>query len=505
MYENFYLNYFAKGLKIIDIVLLFFFYFIFIQLFYFQNKVSYYKVLFKSILLFIVINIIFILFIVFDNSILIILNLFVVVFLFLHMIRYFPDNRKNNFYDYYTKKYERDTMFARNALQFDDEHYKLYYSMHPDKEKIDKRIHKMKELGEPGSKYYDYLLTNISSATFIVNGKIAPIFRNNEVINNKTNNEENKKVVDEEIKNIEKYSYELNNEINNNKIINSETNKNETNRNETNKNGENDNTENSNVFDKKKITEVIKFIGKYYGAVDIGITRLQDHHAYSYHGRRKENWGEEINLRHKYAIVIFVKMDYFRIKNSPKVDIILESAKHYLESAKIAFVISEYIKLLGFDAKPHIDGNYDVLCVSTADSTGLGTIGKNNLFIHHKYGPLIRTSVVTTDLEFIEEKPVKHYIDNLCRICNNCINSCPVKAFKKIDSNKFVHRQEVCFSYWKVIGTDCAKCIRTCPLSKPDILLFRIFKYYLFRNLLTLKIGLNSTKFVFIFAKFLTL
>jgi len=88
-------------------------------------------------------------------------------------------------------------------MQFDYEHYKIYYSLHPDKEKIDKRIHKMKELGEPGSKYYDNLLTNISSATFIVNSKIAPIFRKNEVINNinneKFNNEKDKKAIKEKM------------------------------------------------------------------------------------------------------------------------------------------------------------------------------------------------------------------------------------------------------------------------------------------------------------------
>lgn len=358
------------------------------------------------------------------------------LFCTISMIHYFPKSDELRTANARFEQYdERDHMFSRNNLQFHPDIAREYYAKHPELSKIDQKIHEKPELGEKGSRFYDSYLTPVAGAAFKILAKTRHL-----VIGDKA---EKKRDIDVE-----------------------------------------------------RFTQTIREIAHYYGAVDLGITGLKSYHFYSHAGRHREDYGKRIESKHRSAIVIIVAMDAKRLKQAPAVDALLESSRRYVESAKIAHIIAEYIRSFGYDARAHVDSQYEVLCVPLASDAGLGEVGRIGLSIHPVYGPCVRIAVVTTELEMTETKGTDYHIRTFCRICKKCAESCPVGAISeraKTFSRNFEHfsvRQESCYSFWKDVGTDCGVCIRVCPYTKPNTMFHRIARFYVSRNPVNQRIGL---------------
>jgi reductive dehalogenase len=359
----------------------------------------------------------------------------ILLFVFISLIRFFPGKEDRNLAN--AEKFdERDNMFARNNLQFHRELAGKYYAAHPEKKEIDRKILDKPELGEPGATYYDPYGSPIIDAafTYLARTRLAA---------SGENNREKKKITKEEI------------------------------------------------------TGNIKNIAHIYGAVDIGITELKPYHLYSHKGRHKEGWGDVVNNDHACAVVIVVPMNINMIKKAPGLFSSVETAHQYVEAAKISNVIAEYIRSFGYNARVHTDANYQLLCVPVAVDSGIGELGRLGVFMHHVYGPCVRLSVVTTDLELEFTKKNKDYhIGHFCRICKKCADNCPSKSIHRDDepsSRGFRHwaiDQEKCFSLWKSFGTDCGLCIRVCPYTKPDTLLHKLIRFYISRNSLNQRFAL---------------
>jgi len=105
--------------------------------------------------------------------------------------------------------------------------------------------------------------------------------------------------------------------------------------------------------------------------------------------------------------------------------------------------------------------------------SGMGFIGKNNLFVHNRFGPRVRLGTILTTYE-PEEEIKNHIIEPQCGQCNLCIISCPAQALRGstwylgIDRNDMVD-PHACSSYmkekFKYIGRGqvCGICMRVCP------------------------------------------
>jgi reductive dehalogenase len=350
------------------------------------------------------------------------------VFVLVSAFKYFPHAEQRDLSE--AEKYdERDIMFARNRLQYHPHLAEKYYNAHPENRETDKKIHSKPELGEPGSTYYDSLRSPIFDAAF------AYLHRTRGASKGEAAQE-----------------------------------KKET--------------------DPHEITGIIREMGRYFGAIDVGITPVKPYHIYSHAGRQAENWGEEIDNTHPFAVVIVVPMRVDMMKSAPGLPAILESSRLYVESAKIAHIVAEYIRSLGYDARSHTDGNYETLCVPLAVDAGLGALGRMGIFMHPVHGPCVRISTVTTNMELVPTKPHTHIrsIEKFCDICKKCSDNCPTQSIcgeNEPVSRGFRHwsiDQEKCFSFWKNIGTDCGFCIRVCPYTKPDTLIHKMVRFYISRN-----------------------
>jgi ferredoxin/uncharacterized protein YggT (Ycf19 family) len=308
---------------------------------------------------------------------------------------------------------ERDTMFSRNELIPGTENFEDYYRRHPEKKALDDRFRRNKGLLQKGTTQYNPFYFASADASFETIAALRD-FVNGEVAGEKI------------------------------------------------------------PVEPEKISRYLKSWAKKLGAVDSGITALQDYHLYSV-GGRGERYGRKFEKKHRYAIAFTVEMDHAMMQTAPAGTVVMESGQQYLESGRIALQVARFIRNLGYEARAHIDGNYEVVCPLVARDAGLGEIGRMGLLMTPKLGPRVRISVVTTNLPLVTDKPLHDYsFIDACVSCKKCAEVCPSQAISFNDreiingSLRWQINQESCFTFWTVAGTDCGRCISVCPYSHPD-------------------------------------
>lgn len=352
----------------------------------------------------------------------------VLSFIVVSFVRFFPpgplprQTRNAAQYD------ERDTMFARNNIQYYPDLMESYYGLRPEFRSPDRQIHAKPEFGDSRQTFHDHDTAPLYDAAFtylagtipLSNGPVAP---------------EKKKVQPQQFA--------------------------------------------------QHLARMVRF----YGGCDTGIMPLSPHHYYSHKGRHATDWGDVPDQTYTTAIVIVVPMSVPMLKQGPTACVIQESARQYVEAAKVSNIIAGYIRSFGYRARAHNDANYDTLCVPLAVESGLGELGRMGIFMHRVHGPCVRLAVVTTDMELPgTARTCDLHMEDFCRICKKCADNCPSGSIThgpEQESRGFRHwsiDQEKCFSYWKSIGSDCGVCISVCPYTKPDTPAHRLVRWYISRN-----------------------
>lgn len=301
---------------------------------------------------------------------------------------------------------ERDTMFSRMSLEKDDKEYQWYYEKNPDKQKLDDAIREKPQLCSEGTATYDPVLSKIADSNFIFLSHIRHL-------------------------------------------------------------SEGVPAPNKTPLKPQDASELLKYLALNNGALNVGIVKLTEEMYYSHRGRHKENYGEEVNNRHRYAIVFAVEMKKDLMNRAPQVAVVSETSKAYVDAAIIGMQLSYYLRTLGYDSRNHMDGNYLLSCISVAYEAGLGQVGRNGLLTTKEVGSRLRLGVVSTNMELIPDEPVDFGLSDLCQACGKCVRTCPGKAIS--DSAYIMDwkiNQEACYNRWRSLGTDCGICISVCPLSQ---------------------------------------
>jgi len=309
---------------------------------------------------------------------------------------------------------ERDVIFARFDYEEGGQIFQDYYKGHPEYESIDREIRELHEVLTPPHLKKDPVLFSLAAAEFDFLEHLLT-----EVVGKKSPNKES--------------------------------------------------------LSKEKNTKTIKNVICYLGSNLCGICVLNQSYVYSHVGRGPESYGHEIELDHKYAIVFAVEMDLAMVSAAPKAPVIVETAKKYVEAAKISIIAANFIRRLGFSARAHIAGsNYQAMLPPLGWEAGLGELGRLGILITSKHGPRARLGLITTDLPLIPDNPKVLGIQDFCDKCQKCARNCPAQAIsygEKVEENgviRWVLNREECYRYWRKAGTDCAMCICVCPYSKPD-------------------------------------
>lgn len=309
---------------------------------------------------------------------------------------------------------EREIIFARARLEPGTENYQRYYQDHPEQKDIDDLARSQPGLLNPDAKFNDRLHSASAAGSFFLTEALR------EAVNGPLVQE----------------SYQAS---------------------------------------PQDLSLAVKKLARYFGALDCGITTLQQSHLYSHIGRGSGVYGEPIDLDHNYGIAFTVEMDLEMTAAAPQAPITMESARQYVESARIAVQLAAAIRELGYPARAHIDGNYRLIAPLVARDAGLGEIGRMGLLMTPRQGPRVRVGAVTTNMPLIPDTyhPDPSTLD-FCRICAKCALNCPSQSIpyedREIDNGvaRWKINAETCYQYWTIVGTDCGRCLAVCPFSHAD-------------------------------------
>jgi len=309
---------------------------------------------------------------------------------------------------------ERDIMFARARYQSGDGKYERYYANRPEQEKRDKKTRTFPDLGEPGSKTWDPLNPDVCMAMF---------------------------------KWIDRVSDTADGPVAQEKI----------------------------PVSPLDASRRLKGMARFLGAADVGTTAVGPEHVYTHIGRGTGEWGSELKPEDfPFALVFTIEMRADHLGSAPLQPALVDSGRQYVEGAKIAFVIAEYLRSLGYNARAHHDGNYRLIMPTLAVDAGLGEIGRHSLLITPRQGTRVRIGAVTTELPLEQAERLSFGVDDFCAICKKCATNCPSNSIPS--GEKTAQRgtsywkidEESCFRTWRSYGTDCGICVNSCPYSRPS-------------------------------------
>jgi len=233
------------------------------------------------------------------------------------------------------------------------------------------------------------------------------------------------------------------------------------------------------------------------GAHSVGCCTLQDYHLYSHKGRGGRA-GEAISKKHRYAIALTVEMDHGMMQSAPLGTAVMESSEQYLRSGILAIKLAARIRQMGYEARAHIDGNYEVICPLVAVDAGLGVIGRMGLLMTPRLGPRVRIAVVSTNMPLIPSAAVPERTTlHFCDLCKKCAHNCPVAAIptdgpKELQGvRRWQINSERCYHMWTVGGTDCGRCMAVCPFSHRDNAIHGFIRWGIKNNLLFRHVALK--------------
>lgn len=248
----------------------------------------------------------------------------------------------------------------------------------------------------------------------------------------------------------------------------------------------------------QEATQRVKGFGKRLGASLVGITRINPLWVYSKRGEifydNWEDWGQKINLDHKYAIVFAEEMEFDLVSTAPHTPTNIESMYNYAKGAFISTQIASFIANIGYSATANHLRYYNSMMVPLAVDAGLGELGRMGYLITKELGPRVRLSAVTTNLELLPDKPVDIGVDHFCGVCKKCAVCCPSRSIPDGEKNKsngtmrWILNAETCFEYWGKVGTDCNRCMMVCPWSHARTFPHRLILFMITRNAIARKL-----------------
>lgn len=271
--------------------------------------------------------------------------------------------------------------------------------------------------------------------------------------------------------------------------------------------------------DKKMASAIIKRVARMFGADLVGITRRDPRwdyreffnpvppplrrlnpgvpkpEEYEELVAQMKGWNpkefffgwEKYPFNPKTVIVMAFEEDYEAISTSPSNYASIAVGNCYSRMSKTAYQLSVFLKQLGYHATAA--GNDTGLSIPYAIAAGLGEGARSGLLVTYKFGPRVRIAKVYTDLDFVEyDQPKTFGVEDFCRNCMRCAESCPSKAipfdkeptfapthsfkhnpyFNAVGIRKWYVNTRECFKTWAKQGHDCNNCIASCPYNKPD-------------------------------------
>ncbi|MFC1532277.1 reductive dehalogenase [Thermodesulfobacteriota bacterium] len=220
----------------------------------------------------------------------------------------------------------------------------------------------------------------------------------------------------------------------------------------------------------------IKATAYFLRADIVGICKLPPYAVYSHIAGTEE----PVELNHKYAIAIVIDQDWKTAEAAVGNDWISASMSFvaYSTSAFIAHILADYIRRLGYPARAHHSGYYQVVVPPILLWAGIGEMCRAGEMVLNPFiGNRFKAAVVTTDLPLATDKPIDFGLQDFCSKCEKCARYCPSGSIPFGKDATTIHNGyqkwdndvEKC-SKQRVgnkVGSSCGVCINVCPWNKP--------------------------------------
>ncbi|MCM1566910.1 MAG: reductive dehalogenase [Dehalobacter sp.] len=243
------------------------------------------------------------------------------------------------------------------------------------------------------------------------------------------------------------------------------------------------------ILDPKSMTQHIKDLAKFLKADEVGVG-LMPEYAYWTHtvphavevarGLRKPDEKIPVTTNHKYVIGIIIDQNLDTILSSTGMDGISSSQSYYayFTSGVIATSIASYIRNMGYSARAHHCGNYQMILAPALVSAGLGEMSRTGeSIVHPRLGFRFKAAAVTTDMPLEPDGPISFGAREFCVTCKKCADLCPSGAISHNDCPSRFNNYEkwptdikkcTSFRICNTKGAMCGVCMKSCPWNNKE-------------------------------------
>ena len=217
----------------------------------------------------------------------------------------------------------------------------------------------------------------------------------------------------------------------------------------------------------KQMTRKIKALGLHLGAGKVRIAKLDQRWVYAHQG--VPYYGEPYECDFKYVICLAVPQNPYLIDNHQGLSQSWEVGWTYSYATFISYTIADYIRRLGWDARPSPTLNTPYMVPPLFVDCGIGEDGRCGYTVTKEFGNNWRPGGIATDLPLVEDKPVDFGLQDFCDKCGLCAEACPSGAISKGEREtirgykKWQIDADKCLNYWFTIGRPCSICQSVCP------------------------------------------
>jgi ferredoxin len=222
------------------------------------------------------------------------------------------------------------------------------------------------------------------------------------------------------------------------------------------------------------MTRKIKAFGLYLGASKVGITELNQDWVYTHKGI--PDYGEPIEANYKYAICLAFTQNPGLMATQTGIGVTWDVGWTYAYASFVSLIIANFIRHLGWPARPVPTFNTPFLIPPVFCDAGIGEDARCGYVVTKEFGNNFRPGGVLTDLPLIPNKPVDFGLQDFCDKCGVCAERCPSGAIPKGGREEIrgVRKWHVdvdkCYRYWNTIGRVCSICQVVCPWNHPNTL-----------------------------------
>ncbi|MGE3912302.1 MAG: reductive dehalogenase domain-containing protein [Chloroflexota bacterium] len=243
------------------------------------------------------------------------------------------------------------------------------------------------------------------------------------------------------------------------------------------------NPQRTEVRDPKVLTRHIKRAAKHLGADLVGIAPTNPAFMYAagsrylQEGTAKDSYQamspDELAKHFPYVIVATVAWDYKTLQAHRHHIGDMSYHSSQMRAAMMLKSLEGYIRDMGYTA---IRGAVNPQGAGLA--AGLGELGRNGMLITDKYGARVHMpDPILTDMPLVADKPIDIGVEDFCKICRKCANTCPTNSISfgpKVIYNgieKYKINWLTCYKLRPFVVDhwgSCLSCIVICPFTKPD-------------------------------------